>query len=66
MRLNFNIIKEGEVIVKMPRELMPDLEVLAKDRGFKNSREFIAQFLKKQLALFYKIDINDNKLKNIR
>ena len=36
------VVKEGELIIKMPRKLMPDFELLAKERGFKNSREFMA------------------------
>lgn len=59
------VVKEGELIIKMPRKLMPDFELLAKERGFKNSREFMANFVKKQLALYYRIDKENSKLENI-
>ena len=65
MKLNLSIIKEGEVIVKLPRNLLPDLEIMSKEKGFKNSREFLAHFIKKQFALYYNTDKDDYRLKDI-
>ena len=56
---------EGELIVKIPRQMMPVFETVAKSRGFANSREFLANFVRKQLALHLKCDKDDFKLSDI-
>jgi len=59
------VIKEGELIVKIPRSLMPDLEIHSKKAGYKNSRELLANFVRKQLALYYKCEVDNYKLTDI-
>lgn len=56
---------EAELIVKMPREMLDDFETLSKQRGFKDSREFLANFVRKQLSLFYKVEKGSFRLKGI-
>ncbi len=58
--------KEGEIIVKIPRQLLPDFEELAKSRGFADSRAFLANFVRKQLALHFQIDTDSSKLSDIK
>lgn len=60
------IAESGELIIKIPRQLMPDLETLSRQRGFNSSREFMAHFVRKQLSLYYKVDMNDFKLQDIK
>jgi hypothetical protein len=60
-----NVESEGELIVKIPREMLPDMEKIAKERGFKDSRELLANFVKKQLSMLYKVDKDDFRFKEI-
>jgi len=57
---------EGEIIVKIPRQLLPDFEELARSRGFPDSRAFLANFVRKQLALHFQTDTNDFRLSDIK
>ena len=68
MKLNkekLEVSDEAELIVKIPREMLDDFEQLSKERGFENSREFLANFVKKQLGLFYKVEKDSFRLKGI-
>lgn len=55
-----------ELIVKIPYELGKDLEKASQQFGYKNSREMFARFVKRQLAIYFDIDENNEKLINIR
>jgi hypothetical protein len=57
---------EGEIIVKIPRQLLPDFEELAKSRGFPDSRALLANFVRKQLALHFQISAYNSKLSDIK
>ncbi len=57
---------EGEIIVKIPRQLLPDFEELARSRGFQDSRAFLANFVRKQLALHFQINADSSKLSDIK
>jgi hypothetical protein len=63
MKLSVN--REAELITKLPRYLLPTFEELAKSRGFKDSRAFMARFVQKQLGLHLKIDPDDPRLSQI-
>jgi len=60
-----NLSKEVELIVKMPRELLADLDEFSRKAGYKNSAELLARFVKRELAIHYDIDENNEKLNNI-
>jgi len=57
---------EGEIIVKIPRQLLPDFEELARSRGFPDSRAFLANFVRKQLALHFHTGTDSSKLSDIK
>jgi len=57
---------EGEIIVKIPRQLLPDFEELATSRGFPDSRAFLANFVRKQLALHFQTDTDNSRLSDIK
>jgi hypothetical protein len=57
---------EGEIIVKIPRQLLPDFEELARSRGFPDSRAFLANFVRKQLALHFQTGTDSSKLSDIK
>lgn len=57
--------KEVELIVKMPIELLNDLDEFSKLAGYQDSRGLLAKFVQRELAIFYGCDVDDEKLKNI-
>ena len=56
----------AELIIKIPVKQAKDLEIFAKQAGFQNSAEMIARFVKRELAIYYDIDENNEILNNIR
>ena len=63
--MKFKIEPEAALIVKIPRNLLSDCEKLSKQRGFKNSREFLAHFVKKQISMMLNIKKDDPRIKDI-
>ena len=57
--------KQVELIVKMPRELLSSLDEFSRKAGYKNSAELLARFVKRELAIHFDIDENDEKLNDI-
>lgn len=57
--------KEVELIVKMPVELLTALNDFSKQAGYKNSAELLARFVKRELAIYFDIEENNSRLKDI-
>jgi hypothetical protein len=55
-----------ELINTVSVQQAKDLEIFAKQAGFNNSAEMIARFIKRELAIYYDIDENNEILSNIK
>ena len=56
----------AELIIKLPVPLAKDFEQFSRLAGYKNSSEMLAMFVKRELAIYYDTDINDERLTTIQ
>ena len=55
----------ADLIVKIPFDMVNDLEKLSREKGFSNSKEFMTTFVRKHMARFYNTDLKDERIKKI-